>query len=178
MLVTIVSGTNRPNNLSIKVARLCQEYLNAQGIHTELLDLALLPREIAFDYLEDHSQTGFLPYQQIVDRSTHFVFVAPEYNGSIPGILKLFIDACDYPGSFRGKSAALVGIAAGIGGNERGINHLQDILQYFGMEVFPERVTVAKIREKWSAEGGFKDETAEESLRKMLIAYATTVVEA
>lgn len=174
MLVTIVSGTNRPNNLSIKVAKRCQEFLDGQGIETELLDLADLPREIAFDYLEENAQTGFAPYQQLVDRTTHFVFVAPEYNGSIPGVLKLFIDACDYPGSFRGKSAALVGIAAGKAGNERGINHLRDILSYFGMDVFTQHVTVGKIREKLAENGRFRDEIADEALRSMLMDYATT----
>lgn len=162
-------------NLSIKVARLCQSLLAEQGLQADLLDLELLPREIAFDYLQHHTQTGFLPYQEIVDRSTHFVFVAPEYNGSIPGILKLFIDACDYPDSFRGKSAALVGIAAGNNGNERGLAHLQDILTYFGVEVFPQKVTVGKIREKLAPEGSFKDETADEALRNMLNAYLNAV---
>jgi chromate reductase len=176
MLVTIVSGTNRPNNLSIKVAKRCQDFLEGQGIATELLDLADLPREIAFDYLEENARTGFLPYQQLVDSTTHFVFVAPEYNGSIPGILKLFIDACDYPGSFRGKSAALVGIAAGKAGNERGLNHLRDILTYFGMDVFTQHVTVGKIREKLAADGAFRDEIADQILRSMLLDYATTVI--
>jgi chromate reductase len=176
MQVTIVSGTNRPNNLSIKVAGFCRELLATQGITAELLDLALLPREIAFDYLGDPALNGFLPYQQLVDRTTHFIFVAPEYNGSIPGILKIFIDACDYPGSFRGKSAALVGIAAGKNGNARGLSHLQDILTYFGMEVFAEKVTVGQIREKLAPEGGFRDEMADESLRKMLFEYIKSVI--
>src|SRR5687767_3415714 len=113
MQFVIVSGTNRPDNLSLRVARLCQGILQEKGLNAELLDLEQLPREIAFDYLDARSSDGFLPYQSLVDRSQHFIFVAPEYNGSIPGILKLFIDACEYPESFKGKTAALVGIAAG-----------------------------------------------------------------
>jgi chromate reductase, NAD(P)H dehydrogenase (quinone) len=171
MHVMIVSGTNRPDNLSWKVARQCQEIMEELGVETELLDLKQLPREIAFDYLDARACLDFHPYQAAVDRSQHFIFVAPEYNGSIPGILKIFIDACDYPDSFRGKTAALVGIAAGETGNQTGLTHLEDILRYFGMKIFPGKVTVGKIRQKLKREGGFHDEVATESLRNMLTTY-------
>jgi chromate reductase len=133
-----------------------------------------LPKSIAFDYLDSISSQGFQPYQEVVSRGQHFIFVAPEYNGSIPGILKLFIDACDYPDSFKGKTAALVGIAAGATGNETGLIHLDDILTYFGAKVFPQKVTVGRIRQKLKREGGFQDEMAAEDLKKMLSAYLTT----
>lgn len=171
MQLTIVSGTNRPDNLSLRVARGCQGWLQGMGIPSELLDLESLPREIAFDYLQSPPSTGFQPYQALVDRSSHFIFVAPEYNGSIPGILKVFIDACDYPDSFRGKSAALVGIAAGENGNSRGLEHLEDILRFFGMEVFSQKVTMGRIRQKLKREGGFHDGRVEEALRSMVMAY-------
>jgi chromate reductase, NAD(P)H dehydrogenase (quinone) len=171
MQFVIVSGTNRPDNLSLRVAKLCQAYLKEQGHEAALLDLELLPRSIAFDYLDSIASSGFQPYQDVVHRGSHFIFVAPEYNGSIPGILKLFIDACDYPGSFKGKTAALVGIAAGETGNQTGLAHLQDILEYFGAEVFPRHVTVGRIRQKLMREGGFQDEMAAGELKNMLAAY-------
>jgi chromate reductase, NAD(P)H dehydrogenase (quinone) len=171
MQFVIVSGTNRPDNLSLRVAKLCQAFLKDQGHESALLDLELLPRSIAFDYLDSIASQGFQPYQDVVTRGRHFIFVAPEYNGSIPGILKLFIDACEYPESFKGKTAALVGIAAGATGNETGLNHLEDILTYFGANVFPQKVTVGKIRQKLKREGGFQDEMAADDLKNMLIAY-------
>ncbi|HEX2899911.1 MAG TPA: hypothetical protein VHS96_09355, partial [Bacteroidia bacterium] len=56
-----------------------------------------------------------------------------------------------------------------------GLAHLQDILTYFGVEVFPQKVTVGKIREKLAPEGSFRDETADEALRNMLNAYLNAV---
>lgn len=171
MQITVVSGTNRPGNLSLKVAGLCREILAQQGHDAQLLDLMHLPREIAFQYFGNGTDAGFVPFQQIINDSSHFVFVVPEYNGSIPGILKLFIDACDFPDSFRNKSAVLIGIAAGQGGNQQVLAHLKDILEYFGMDVHDETLAFGKIREKLHPEGRFSDEEADQDLRELLQVY-------
>lgn len=168
MRFAIVSGTNRPDNLSLQVAKICQKFFDDQGVEVEMLDLEKLPRELAFGYWNSGGLEDFRPYQQTVDRCSHFIFVVPEYNGSIPGILKLFIDACEFPGSFRGKSALLVGIAAGKNGNRTGVAHLEDILRYCGMHVFPENVTLGRIREKLHPDGGFGDGGSEASLHRLL----------
>lgn len=171
MQIAIVSGTNRKGNLSLLVAQICQSALASLGHEARLLDLRELPADIAARYLDTGDGWGFEPFQSVVDGSTHFIFVAPEYNGSIPGILKLFIDACDYPGSFKGKSVLLVGIAAGRGGNQRGLGHLQDILHYFGAQVHPRHLSIARIRERLHHEGHFRDVDTEEALRRLLGEY-------
>lgn len=153
MQVTIVSGTNRPQNLSIKVASVCHQILMDAGLPASMIDLADLPRDIAFDYLGDSK--SFARFQKVVDASTHFVFVVPEYNASIPGILKLFIDACSYPQSFRGKHVALIGLAAGGLGNEPGIRHLDEIMRCFGAEVCEGRLLIANIRQQLQKDGSF-----------------------
>ena len=141
------------------------------GCAAELLSLEQVPQSLAFSYLDNPRTGEFAWIQELVDSSTHFLFVVPEYNGSIPGVLKLFIDACDYPDSFRGKSAAMVGIAAGERGNEVGLNHLRDILAFFGMDVFGQTLTLARIRQKVQRGGGFRDEAVEADLEDMLRAY-------
>ena len=50
---------------------------------------------------------AFEPIQEIVTKTDKFIFVIPEYNGSFPGVLKVFIDACSFPESFYEKKAAL-----------------------------------------------------------------------
>lgn len=174
MKLTIISGTNRQDNLSLLVARRCQDLLAELGIASELLSLDRLPQGLAFSYLDDPRQGEFAWIQELVDRSTHFLFVVPEYNGSIPGILKLFIDACDYPDSFRGKSAAMVGIAAGARGNEVGMGHLRDVLVFCGMEVWQQTLSLGRIRQKLEQGGGFRDGSVEEELVGMLRGWITT----
>ena len=56
----------------------------------------------------------FEEYSQNVLDADGLVIVVPEYNGSYPGALKLFIDMLKFPESFENKPVAFIGIAAGI----------------------------------------------------------------
>lgn len=169
MKLTIVSGTNRPGNLSLKVARICHQLLHGAGYEVDVLDLAELPRDFAFDYLE--ASPSFEKFQNQVDQSSHLVFVVPEYNGSFPGILKLFIDACRYPDSFRGKHVAMIGIAAGGLGNEPGLRHLEEIMRFFGAEVFDPHLHFAHIRKKLLPDGKFCDQKPEAAICSQFAAW-------
>ena len=164
MKFTIVAGTNRPGNLSLKVAKISHRILANAGLSASVLDLGDLPRDIAFDYLGNAA--SFSPFQTLVDETSHFVFVVPEYNASIPGILKLFIDACAYPNSFKGKSVALIGIAAGGLGNEPGIRHLDEIMRCFGAEVCNAHLHLANIRQKLQLNGEFNDALDEMAIQE------------
>ena len=89
-----------------------------------------------------------------------FIFISPEYNGSFPGVLKLFLDACsvrEYKATFKGKKAALVGIATGRAGNLRGMDHLTGILNHLGIIVLPNKVPISKIDQLYGESGDIAD---------------------
>src|SRR5690606_6582644 len=68
------------------------------------------------------------------------------YNGSFPGVLKMFIDACSVRQSaktFEGKKAAMAGLAAGKAGNIRGMDHLTGVLNYLGTVVMPYKLPIS-----------------------------------
>ncbi len=81
----------------------------------------------------------------------------PEYNGSYPGILKFFLDACsirEYNASFHGgKKAGLLGVASGRAGNLRGLDQLTGVLNYLKISVMPIHQPISSI-EKLMNEGG------------------------
>src|SRR5690606_28356407 len=102
----------------------------------------------------------FQPIQDMVDATTKFIFIIPEYNGSFPGVLKVFIDACKYPTSFYGKKAALVGISSGKYGNIRGIDHFTGICHYINLHVLPLRIHIPAIHKELDENGKlFKEDT-------------------
>jgi len=77
--------------------------------------------------------------------ASKFIFIAPEYNGSIPGFLKLFIDACEVKPCYHGKKACLVGVASGRAGNLRGMDHLTNILNHLKMTVYHNKLPISSI---------------------------------
>jgi chromate reductase len=96
----------------------------------------------------------------MVTDTSKFIFIIPEYNGSFPGVLKTFIDACDFPESFYNKKAALTGISSGKYGNIRGIDHFSGICSYLHLNVLPLRLHIPVIKTEFDEQGNFcKEDT-------------------
>jgi len=159
-MVTIVSATNRLNSSTLKVAKYYQKRLAEKGLESGLLSLTDIPRDLIETGLYGKRSEAFQPMQEIVTNTTKFIFVIPEYNGSFPGILKLFIDACAFPESFYEKKTALVGVSSGRYGNIRGIDHFTGICNYIHLHVMPLKIHIADINNELDENGNlFKEDT-------------------
>lgn len=159
-MILIISGTNRPNSKTLKIAKCYQQLLNRKSIENEIFSLSDLPANILETDLYGKRSPAFEPIQQKVSAADIFIFVAPEYNGSIPGALKLFIDCCTFPISFYHKKVALVGLSSGRYGNLRGIDHLTGICHYLRMHVLPLKIFLPNVQQELNENGElFKEDT-------------------
>jgi len=158
-MITIINGTNRPGNLSQILSR-----------HYEKELIQLGEKDVAYLSLEDISNQVFSSsiysdsgrtdeliklQEEVIIPSDKFVFVLPEYNGGMPGVLKHFIDACSMyrlDDNFKGKKVALLGVAAGRAGNLRGLDHLAGIMNFLGAIVMPNKLPVSSINSLVNAE--------------------------
>lgn len=152
-MVTIIASTNRLNSSTFKLAQYYQRKLAEQGLDTHLLSLTELPANFINTDLYGKRSPEFKPIQELITATQKFLFVIPEYNGSFPGILKVFIDACDFPDSFYEKKAALVGLSSGKYGNIRGIDHFNGVCGYLHLHVMPLRIHISCIRQELDAGG-------------------------
>lgn len=147
-MVTIIASTNRPESSTLKLSKYYQKLLQEKGIAADLFSLEQLPANFIQTDMYGHRSDAFSPIQQIVTATQKFLFVIPEYNGSFPGILKTFIDACDFPESFYDKKAALVGLSSGKYGNIRGIEHFTGVCHYVNMHVMPLKLHIPAIHKE------------------------------
>lgn len=123
-----------------------QELLAARGIQASLISLENLDvseRNPAIEKLETET---LIPSHKII-------FISPEYNGSIPGVLKSFIDNSDIEKVWSGKKALLTGISSGRAGNLRGMEHLTGILHYLKMVVHFNKLPISVINKLIDSEG-------------------------
>ena len=67
-------------------------------------------------------------WSAIVDAADAFVFVTPEYNHSLPAVLKNAIDSVFVSFGFRNKPAAAVGYSGGLAAGVRAVEHLAHVL--------------------------------------------------
>ncbi|SMC90109.1 NADPH-dependent FMN reductase [Pedobacter nyackensis] len=152
-MVTIISGTNRPESNTLKVAKYYQKTLAEKGLQTRLFNLEDLPETLIASDLYGKRSPDFEHIQQLIASTTKFLFIIPEYNGSFPGVLKTFIDACNFPESFYDKKAALVGVSSGKYGNIRGIDHFGGVCSYLHLNVLPLRIHISAIKNELDENG-------------------------
>ncbi len=146
-MITIISGTNRKNAVSMDVARQYSEILNEKSTENIILDLRDLPSDFIYSSLYEKAGENehFNRAGDLMNRSEKFVFIIPEYNGSFPGVLKAFIDGLDRNKALTHKKCALVGISAGDQGAGPALSHFTDILNYCGTHVLAYRLRIPNI---------------------------------
>ena len=151
-MITVISGTNRRESESLLFARQIAAFLEANTDETvKLLPLESIPHDWFHPemYEKDQQSPSLRDLQdEYILAAQKFIFVVPEYNGSIPGALKLFLDACsirEYQTNFKNKKAALIGVATGRAGNLRGIDHLTAILHHMGTHIMPAYLPISRI---------------------------------
>lgn len=142
---TVISGTNRLGSNTRLFAQLYYSILIDRGVEVKLLDLGTIEMDFLSAEMYDRTAPGL---QQILEKyfinASKIIILMPEYNGSFPGILKLFLDAIN-PAYIKNKKFALVGIANGRSGNMRGLDNLTNILHYLDAEVLPFKLPVSRI---------------------------------
>lgn len=160
-MTTIIASTNRPESYTLRVAEHYQGMLRDLGIDAKILSLGNLPEKIIHPAMyENQKIESWQPIQNLISATEKFIFVIPEYNGSFPGILKVFIDACEFPSSFSGKKTALVGISTGKYGNVRGVDHMTGICHYMNLDVMSLKLHIPHIHKEFDENNKlFKEDT-------------------
>jgi chromate reductase len=154
-MTTIISATNRPGSSTLKVAQYYQKLLKEKGVDAGILSLSQLPANLIESDLYGKRSAAFEPIQQVVTQTEKFLFIIPEYNGSFPGVLKTFIDACSFPESFYEKKTALTGISSGKYGNIRGIDHFTGVCHYLHLNVMSLKLHIASINKEFDENDNF-----------------------
>lgn len=136
-MITIISGTNRPRSNARVLSNIYARLLEQRGADSQIIDLIDLPTDFIFSALYHNAGKNdqYNTLNKLIEETNKFIFIVPEYNGSFPGVLKAFIDGLSFPGSFKDKKAALVGISTGSQGGALALSHLTDVLHYMGMHV-------------------------------------------
>jgi len=164
-MITLLVGTNRPGSNARKVGAQIEEIYRELNTPLKVLDLAHLPPEIFHPSSYAEKPASFKPFADAVLASSGLVVVSPEYNGSLPGVLKYFIDMLKFPESFERRPVCFIGEAAGMWGALRPVEQLQAIFGYRNAFIYPERVFIPRINDQLDANGRLKDPDLVERLR-------------
>ncbi|MBI2689443.1 MAG: NAD(P)H-dependent oxidoreductase [Acidobacteria bacterium] len=104
------------------------------------------------------------------------LFVTPEYNRSIPGVLKNAIDHASRPygqSAWAGKPAGVLGASAGPAGTSMAQQHLRNILAYLDVPTMGQPEAFVRVDDNYfNAEGDITDARSKAFLQGWIIRYA------
>ena len=146
------------------------EELAPDGVSFESFDIGRLPL-----YNEDVRAQGFPPpaeeLRSKIRAADALLFVTPEYNYSIPGVLKNAIDWASRPPDqpFNGKPAAIAGASPSMLGSARAQYHLRQVCVYLNIFLVNQpEVFVAAANNKFDAEGRLTDEPTRKFVAQLM----------
>lgn len=146
-MIEIVAGTDRPGSNSLKVAKFVETLYRAQNIPAQVMDLMeIKPADCDGGAYFQGARASLKPFVERITAAEGVVMVVPEYNGSFPGVLKLFIDYWKYPETFEYRPFAFIGLGGRFGAL-RPVEHLQGVLSYRNGYLFPNRVFITNIKD-------------------------------
>ncbi len=121
---------------------------------------------------EQHPPAKIVDLKRRIREADAILIVTPEYNYSVPGVLKNAIDWASRPygdNAWNGKPAAIMGASIGSIGTARAQYHLRQMFVF--LNIFPinqPEVLIGHAAERFDAEGNLTDETTAAFIRQLL----------
>lgn len=172
--VAVLVGSLRRGSWSRRVA-LAYAGLAPGSLRCEVVDL----REVAMydaDLEVVPPPAGWTALRDRVRRADALLFVTPEYNRSLPAVLKNAVDVASRPfagNPLRGKPCALVGVSPGAMGAFGAVAHLRQSVACLEMPVFPgPEVYLGKVETLLDERGEVTNPATAAFLTKSAAAFA------
>lgn len=173
-----LAGSARRDSFNKKLAKLAADIAKTEAADVTLLDLADYPMPIYNGDLEDEKgipETARKLKQMFFDCDGFFI-ASPEYNSSIPPLLKNTLDWLSRRESddeaplaaYKGKVAALSAASPGGNGGLRGLVPLRMMLGNIGVHLIPQQLAVASASDAFDDNGKLKSDQQLQTLTSIV----------
>ncbi len=154
--VLVLSASLRAESLNTQLARLAAETIDAGGHVAELATM----REfdvVPYDSDEEHAvglPAGAEELRRRIEQTDAFVIVSPEYNASMPGVLKNAIDWVSRfrPQPFDERHGLLLSASPSMVGGNRGLWALRVPLEHLGARIYPDMFSLAQAHKAFDGD--------------------------
>lgn len=174
--IAVVVGSIRRESFNRQLA-LALQPLAPESLKLEIVRIDDLPL-----YNQDDDGNPAPPVRRLkgeIANADGVLFVTPEYNRSIPGVLKNAIDHASRPygqSVWAGKPAAVLGISIGSIGTSLAQQHLRNVLAYLDMPTLGQPEVFLQAKQGFfDAQGRIPADDTRQFLAKFLERYAEWV---
>jgi chromate reductase len=164
-----IAGSLRKGSYNRSALRAAAK-LVPQGAHLETFDLDTIP---PFNSdLERELPYSVRAFKAAIQAADAILIVTPEYNYSVPGVLKNAIDWASRPygdNAWDGKTVGVMGASTGLLGTVRAQYHLRQIFVFLNMfPVNKPEVMIAHADDKFDDDGNLTDQLTAQKIRELL----------
>ena len=169
LVILGIAGSLRRESYNRSLLRAAQE-LTPESARIETFEIDGMPPFNQDEETNPHPRVVEL--KQRVRAADAILFVTPEYNYSIPGVLKNAIDCASRPygdSAWTGKPVAVMGASIGAIGTARAQYHLRQAFVFLNMyPVNQPEVMVSNAQTRFDQEGKLTDEITKQLVRQLL----------
>jgi chromate reductase len=174
--VAVLVGSLRKESINLRLAkaveRLAPQELSFE--HVRIDDLPLYNQDFDADYPAVAKRL-----KQQIESANALLFVTPEYNRSVPGVLKNAIDIASRPwgtNSFAGKPGAVIGASIGACGSALAQQHLRNSLVFLDVPTLAQPEVFVHFKDDLiDAEGNIANEGTRQFLQAFVDRYVAWV---
>jgi chromate reductase len=174
--IIAVCGSLRSKSFNRKLLRLAVRELVALQLSVEEIDLKTLALPV---YDGDLEESGGLPANVVackakIAAAPGLLIVSPEYNGSIPGGLKNFIDWVSRPpgNCFDARVVSVNNASDGAFGGARGTIAIKQSLTHLGAWIVPGALNLPRAHAAFDAEGELSEAWMKKGLTHAMQSFA------
>jgi NAD(P)H-dependent FMN reductase len=172
MKILTFAGSLRTDSCNKKFAREALRLAKEAGAEGEFIDLKDYPMPVYDGDIETNSgipETTVALGKKIAAADA-IIISTPEYNGSIPGILKNALDwlSRDKPVTITGKHLLLLAASPGALGGIRALWHSRQPFEVLGVHVYPDMIALPNAYNMFDEQGKLKDEKTIQRLKTTL----------
>jgi chromate reductase len=174
--IAVLVGSLRKESLNRKTAKALIEIAPAP-LALEIVEIGQLP--LFNDDLEKAVPREWTEFRERIGRADGVIFVTPEYNRSVPGVLKNAIDVASRPhghNKWDGKPGAVISVSPGAIGGFGANHHLRQSLVFLNVPTLQQpEAYLGNAGTFFDESGKLANEKTREFLEKIMHAYAAWV---
>jgi NAD(P)H-dependent FMN reductase len=175
----VFSGSLRRDSTNSRLARLAARVIEEHGGTADLASMADFDCSSYNQDVEDEKgmPSGADEFRDRLQQNDAFVIASPEYNASMPGVLKNAIDWVSRyrPQPFNERHALLMSASPSMAGGNRGLWSLRIPLEHLGARVFPDMFSLATAHQALSPEGEIVNATTRARFANNIVAFMSLV---